>query len=101
MGGEQSEFRVPQGLLKAKELARLMSGLNRLRESSTRQGSVFQQNPVGSGRVPHVRLSVRGPNKTGEAHQSFCEFDQLKAIETYHFRPTYAEANVGHPSSSY
>jgi hypothetical protein len=24
----------------------------------------------------------------------------LKAIETDHFRPTYAEANVGHPSSS-
>ena len=23
-----------------------------------------------------------------------------KAIETYHFRPTYAEANVGHLSSS-
>jgi hypothetical protein len=24
-----------------------------------------------------------------------------KAIEKYHLRPTYAEANVGHPSSSY
>jgi hypothetical protein len=50
--------------------------------------------------VPHVRLSVRGPNKTGEAHHSFCEIERLKAIETYHLRPTYAEANVGDPSSS-
>jgi hypothetical protein len=51
--------------------------------------------------VPHVRLSVRGPNKTGEAHHSFFRIDRLKAIEMYHFRPTYAGANVGHPSSSY
>jgi uncharacterized protein (DUF885 family) len=40
----------------------------------------------------------------GEAHQSFCDIDQQiqtgieKAFETYRFRPTYAEANVGHPS---
>jgi hypothetical protein len=26
--------------------------------------------------VPHVRLSVRGPKKTGEAHHSFQSFDQ-------------------------
>jgi hypothetical protein len=25
----------------------------------------------------------------------------LKAIETFHFRPRYAEANLGHPSGSY
>jgi hypothetical protein len=50
--------------------------------------------------VPHVRQSVRGPNKTGEAHHSFLLINQLKAIETFHFRPTYALANVGHPSSS-
>jgi hypothetical protein len=51
--------------------------------------------------VPHVRLSVRGPNKTGEAHHCFPYrppnpvVELEKAIETYHFRPTYAEANVG------
>jgi hypothetical protein len=45
--------------------------------------------------VPHVRLSERGPNKTGEAHHSFLRNRTAKAIETYHFRPTYAEANVG------
>jgi hypothetical protein len=32
--------------------------------------------------VPHVRLSVRGPNKTGEAHFCFLLINQLKAIET-------------------
>jgi hypothetical protein len=86
--------------------------------------------------VPHVRLSVRGPNKTGDpdflyaapdttACAAFSKESRMrcanatklhrksggsppqllrnrtaKAIETYHFRPTYAEANVGHPSSS-
>jgi hypothetical protein len=50
--------------------------------------------------VPHVRLSVRGPNKTGEAPPRLFVNRTAKAIETYHFRPTYAEANVGHPSSS-
>ncbi len=56
--------------------------------------------------MPHVRLSVRGPKKTGEAHHGFCNIDEqtqtslVKAFETYHFRPTYAEANVGHPSCS-
>jgi hypothetical protein len=47
--------------------------------------------------VPHVRLSVRGPNKTGEAHQSFLLINQLKAIETYHFRPTYPDFLHGAP----
>jgi hypothetical protein len=51
--------------------------------------------------VPKVRTSVPGPNKTGEAHHGFLPINQLKAIEKYHFRPTYALANVGHPSSSY
>jgi hypothetical protein len=38
--------------------------------------------------VPHVRRSVRGPKKMGEAHHSVCEFDQRKkAIKTYHFGP--------------
>jgi hypothetical protein len=47
--------------------------------------------------VPHVRLSVRGPKTTGEAHNSFCDIDERiqagpgKAIETYHFRPTYPD----------
>jgi hypothetical protein len=54
--------------------------------TSTRQESVSQQNPVGTGRVPHVRLSVRGPNKMGEAHHSFLRNGTAKAIETYHFR---------------
>src|SRR5580692_6436722 len=27
--------------------------------------------------------------------------DRAKAFETYHFRPRYALANLGHPSSSY
>jgi hypothetical protein len=31
---------------------------------------------IGTGRVPHVRLSVRGPKKKGEAHHSFQSFDQ-------------------------
>ena len=39
--------------------------------------------------------------KSGEAHHSFLLIDQLKAIETFHFRPRYALANLGHPSSSY
>ena len=48
--------------------------------------------------MPHVRLSVRGPNRMGEAHHSFRETDQLeKAIETYHFRPRYALANLAAP----
>jgi hypothetical protein len=48
--------------------------------------------------VPHVRLSVRGPNKMGEAHHSLCEIDQLaKAIETHHFRPTYPDFLHGAP----
>jgi hypothetical protein len=87
--------------------------------------------------VPHVRLSVRGPNKTGDpdflyaapnrfACAAFCKESRMKfanatklhrksggsppwllqnrtekAIETYHFRPRYALANLGHPSSSY
>jgi hypothetical protein len=57
--------------------------------------------------MPQVRLSVPGPKMTGEAHKSFCSIykksmaGQGKAIETNHFRPTYAEANVGHPSCSY
>jgi hypothetical protein len=50
--------------------------------------------------VPQVRQSVPGPNKGGEAHHSFLLINQLKAIETHLIRPTYAEANVGHPSSS-
>jgi hypothetical protein len=33
-------------------------------------------------------------------HFSFSLINQLKAIETYHFRPRYAGANLGHPSSS-
>ena len=72
-----------------------------------RQVAVSKPNPIGTGRVPHVRLSVRGPKKTGEAHHSFCDVNQQtqgwagRAIEKYHFRPTYAKANVGHPSSSY
>ena len=51
--------------------------------------------------MPQVRQSVPGPNKTGEAHHGFFEIDQLKAIEKYHFRPRYALANLGHPSSPY
>ena len=38
---------------------------------------------------------------TGEAHHRFLLINQLKAIETYHFRPRYAGANLGHPSSFY
>src|SRR5271155_3949506 len=69
---------------------------NRVRPSRT---------PIGTGRVPHVRLSVRGPNKTGEAHHSFCAIDQKikagqgKAVETYHFRPTYPDFLHGAPPS--
>ena len=42
----------------------------------------------------------------GEALHSFCKIQQRlqlkaeKAIETYHFRPRYALANLGHPSLS-
>jgi hypothetical protein len=39
--------------------------------------------------------------KSGEAHQSFLLINQLKAFEKYRFRPRYALANLGHPSSSY
>jgi hypothetical protein len=34
------------------------------------------QNAFDSGRVPDVRVSVRGPKKTGEAHHCFCNIDQ-------------------------
>jgi hypothetical protein len=51
--------------------------------------------------VPQVGQSVPGPNKTGEAHHCLFLINELKAIETYHFRPRYALANLGHPSSSY
>ena len=30
--------------------------------------------------MPHVRLSVRGPNKTGEAHQSLCYIDDKSRL---------------------
>src|ERR1700744_5384253 len=36
-------------------------GWVRVCENSTRQESVSYPNPLGTGRVPHVRLSVRGP----------------------------------------
>jgi hypothetical protein len=49
-----------------------------------------------SVRVPHVRTSVRGPNKMGEAPQLLC-YPRLKAIEKSRLRPTYAGANMGHP----
>ena len=45
-----------------------------------------------TGRVPQVRQSVPGTNKTGEAHQIFLPINQLKAIETHLFRPRYALA---------
>jgi hypothetical protein len=53
------------------------------------------------------KSGVRGPKMMGEALERFCNIDeqiqagQGKAIETYHSRPAYAEANVGHPSSSF
>jgi hypothetical protein len=47
--------------------------------------------------VPHVRQSVPGPNKSGEALHSFLRIDQQKAIETYHFRPTYPDFLHGAP----
>ena len=37
--------------------------------------------------MPHVRLSVRGPNKTGEAHHSFCEIEQQKQSKHIIFGP--------------
>jgi hypothetical protein len=52
------------------------------------------------GWVPQVRQSVPG-KKTGEAHNSFhlstskSRVVVRKAIETYHFRPRYALANLG------
>jgi hypothetical protein len=62
--------------------------------------------------VPHVRTSVRGTKKTGRSpiialgitiSKPFCRKDawvayQVKAFEEHRFRPTYAGANVGHPS---
>jgi hypothetical protein len=53
--------------------------------------------------VPHVRLSVRGPKTTGEALECFHVIDHesraglQKAIEIYHFRPTYPDFLYGAP----
>jgi hypothetical protein len=51
--------------------------------------------------VPHVRLSVRGPKMI--CFDCFCCSISQKAMVGFArlIRPTYAEANVGHPSSSY
>jgi hypothetical protein len=49
------------------------------------QESVSRQNPLGTGRVPHVRLSVRGPNKTGEAHHSFLRNQTAKSNRNISF----------------
>jgi hypothetical protein len=48
----------------------------RVRQATAKAKSVLSitynlAEPIGTGRVPHVRLSVRGPNKTGEAHDRF------------------------------
>ena len=62
--------------------------------------------------MPHVRTSVRGTKKTGRSpiialgitiRKPFRRKDdwvayQVKAFEKPRFRPTYARANVGHPS---
>jgi hypothetical protein len=58
----------------------------------------WERDAYGIERVPHVRLSVRGPKKMGEATTAFAiwtsesRLEQRKAIETYHLRPTYAGA---------
>jgi len=51
--------------------------------------------------VPHVRLSVRGPKMI--CFDCFCCSISQKAMVGFArlIRPTYAEANMGHPSSSY
>ena len=57
--------------------------------------------------MPHVRLSVRGRKMMCFDCFSWPSLDLLvdiaKAIVGFarRFRPTYAEANVGHPSNSY
>jgi hypothetical protein len=49
-----------------------------------------------TGRVPHVRLSVRGPKKIAKPTKAFTIFEQQiqrgtgKAVETYRFLPRYA-----------
>ena len=47
--------------------------------------------------MPHVRLSVRGPNKTGEAHHSFFEIERQKQSKHIIFRPTYPDFLHGAP----
>jgi hypothetical protein len=55
---------------------------------------------LGIGRVPHARLSVRGP-KMICFDRFCCSISQKTMVGFARFiRPTYAEANVGHPSSS-
>jgi hypothetical protein len=52
--------------------------------------------------VPHVRPGVRGPKMI--CIDCFLQLiDSQKAMVGFArlIRPTYAEANVGHPSSSY
>ena len=50
----------------------------------------------------HRKSGVRGPNKMAKPTIAFSPIiaaSRVKAFEKYHFRPTYAGANVGHPSS--
>ena len=66
-----------------------------LNESRTRAGGAPWQEIRGHGRKrgePNDRFSFLGRR----AQLS----DLLKAVETNHFRPRYATANLGHPSSS-
>ena len=51
--------------------------------------------------VPHVRPSVRGTKKMGKAQPLLLLRRAGKAFETCRFRPTYARANLGHPSCSW
>jgi hypothetical protein len=44
----------------------------------------------GSGRVPHVRPSVHGPKKMGEARRLLLT-DRGKAFEENRYRPTYPD----------
>ena len=66
-----------------------------------------------SGRVPHVRTSVHGTKKTGRSpFQRSCHAAErqllkglilvthrVKAFEKNRYRPMYAGANMGHPST--
>src|ERR1700679_2710033 len=86
-----------------------MDGLKSLRENYTLSGpyGVFVMaepnwNRTGAPRSPKRTWA----EKEGEAHNSFHLIEQQiqggdrKSNRKYHFRPRYAEANLGHPSCS-